>query len=244
MQLHNDILALFLAIVGAILLFTFHRLAASVFFLTLAFCIKFNFIFLFGIYFVYWFDLKNRIHRVKLSLGVIFSGIFLRVVYWPFIENWNDIFAPVFVISKMGTHGSLKELLGLVGGIIDKNWLMEMYDIGLGILIFALFYLRKRSKISTSWFQGLMLLTVIVISLYAHRFFPWYLLLVMFFFYFKFPHSHEWWKWLTIISMAYCLQDLSVQIPHALRLFQLNVGMATILGFIAIFLFFRVRFLR
>ena len=112
------------------------------------------------------------------------------------------------------------------------------------IFILGLFYLRYRMKVNTSWLQVLLILSVNVISLYAHRFFPWYLLLIVFFLHFKFPQSRDWWKWFILISAAYCLQDLSVQIPHKDVLFHINVGITTFFGLIAVFLFFRIRYLR
>jgi hypothetical protein len=244
MQLHNDILALFFALVGSLILFKHNRLVLSFLFFTLAFSIKFNFIIIFGIYLVYWFDQGNKIKIANLLLGILLSSLFLIFIYMPFIKDYKYVLAPVAVISKMGTHGSIKDILKLLESTLSLNWIIKFYDIILVIFILGLFYFRYRMKVKTSWLQVVLILSVIVISLYAHRFFPWYLLLIVFFLHFKFPQSRDWWKWFILISAAYCLQDLSVQIPHKDFLFHINVGLTTFFGLIAVFLFFRIRYLR
>lgn len=244
MQLHNDILALFFVVAGSFLLFVYHQFIWSFLFFTAAFSIKFNFIIIFGIYLVYWFDLKHKINYAKLFLA-LFSGIILIIfAYKPFINVWTEVFNPVQIVSQMGTHGSLKDLLGLLGPIIDKKILFKSFDLLLFLFLGALFYYRVKMKIPTTWFQAILIASVFLISLYAHRFFPWYLLFLLFFFYFSFSNSDKWWNWFIFISMAYCLQDLSVQIPHHSALFNLNVGLTTFLGIIAIFLNFRTRFFK
>jgi hypothetical protein len=241
MQLHNEAIALTFVILAILFLYRYSSILWAGIFISLAVLTKITFVVFYLPILLY--VIQNKINWKKFVGPMIVSLGCLLGFYYVYIDDFSDVLLPIKTLSTMSTHGSIKDV---ISSVLGDSMALNMVTMVLHIAIFALlifnFYQRFRSKTILS-VDSLLVLITIFFTLYSHRLFPWYILPIAILYLYNLKNSPHWHTFLFFISCFYCLQDLSVQIPHQSILFHINVGLTTALGFGSIFLFFKKRLL-
>lgn len=247
MQLHNDFLGIFFIILFFYYLMINKNIIYSLIALTAAILVKFIFGLFVIPFFIYLFQERNQLEfnfYRKFLAGLLFSFSLVILSYLNYIENIGQFLLPLKSLSIMGTHGSLKDIFQAISHAIEMEELNSFFN----YFIIAIIATILSFHIIKYKFKNYITLSLICFSLficfYAHRFFPWYLLVIYPLFIFKIEKSTiAWREWFIIISFGYCLQDISVQIPHHYLAYHINIGISTALGLFGIFYKFKNRFI-
>jgi hypothetical protein len=240
MQLHNEAIALVFVVLALLFLYRYSNLLFAAIFISLAVLTKITFVVFYFLILVY--ILQNRINLSKALLPIVVSICCLFGGYVLYIDCFSDILLPFKTLQEMSTHGSIKDVVSsILSGSNVLNGVLAMFD--LSILLLVLFvgfrFYRLKSIFSINF---LLVFLSAFFTFYSHRLFPWYLLTIAVLFLYNIRNQNQWNIYLFFISCFYCLQDLSVQIPHESIWFHINVGLMTVLGLGSIFLKFKERF--
>jgi hypothetical protein len=240
MQLHNEAIALVFVVLALLFLYRYSNLLFAAIFISLAVLTKITFVVFYFLILVY--ILQNRINLSKALLPIVVSICCLFGGYVLYIDCFSDILLPFKTLQEMSTHGSIKDVVSsILSGSNVLNGVLAMFD--LSILLLVLFvgfrFYRLKSIFSINF---LLVFLSAFFTFYSHRLFPWYLLTIAVLFLYNIRNQNQWNIYLFFISCFYCLQDLSVQIPHESIWFHINVGLTTVLGLGSIFLKFKERF--
>jgi hypothetical protein len=241
-QLHNEAIAIVFVVLALLSLYRYSNLLFAGVFISLAVLTKITFVVFYFLILLY--VVQNRIFAAKfilpgvISMGCLFGG------YVFYIDRFSDIVLPFMTLQEMSTHGSIKDVFSSVlsgSNVLNEILIVVDASILLLILFVGFRFYRLKSILSIN---SLLVLLSVFFTLYSHRLFPWYLLTIALLFLYNIRNQNQWNVYLFFISCFYCLQDLSVQIPHESIWFHINVGLTTALGLGSIFLYFRSRFIQ
>ncbi|MFY7860977.1 MAG: hypothetical protein ACOVP5_02025 [Chitinophagales bacterium] len=240
-QLHNEAIALVFVVLAVLSLYRYSNLLFAAIFISLAVLTKITFVVFYFLILVY--IIQNRINLSKVILPIVVSIGCILGGYALYIDRLSDIFLPFKTLQEMSTHGSIKDV---VSSIMSSSNLLHkiLLSFDLFILLYIVFVIVRFGKLKLFFsIQFLLVFLTVFFTIYSHRLFPWYLLTIAIPFLYHIKNQEQWNVFLFFISCFYCLQDLSVQIPHETIWFHINVGLTTALGVGSIFLFFKGRLL-